>query len=601
LPVSSVVLKDIAGQIRHHHRPLLAFHIYFAVLALVTLTPASAWLLGALVAASGQPMIGNEDLLAFVLQPAGVLWLLISATLAATLVFVEHAGMTLIAMRDPAGNPVSASRALWLVVHRLPALLELAGMQVAAHLLLAAPALLLLGGSFFWLLGEYDPYYVVHERPGELWHFLGIASLLAVLLLLLNGNLYLRWVLALPVLLSEGVRPRAALARSMTLTAGVRLPIAARVIGVGALVALLPMLVSLTFESAGAMILQILPERYGLLIPVMAGLVILFTVMGVLVAFAGVSANSLLIWLLYRALTGRTPDLPAEAVPRHAGVWAWGLEGLLVLFALGQVVWVVQAFDAPEQVQISAHRGNSSLAPENTLAAIERAIADGTHYVELDVRQTADGVLVLLHDRDLRRVAGVARDIWTVDYGEIRHLDVGSWFSAEFSGERIPTLQQAIALLRGRARLYLEIKTGTQSPNLTHDVVRTLQDAEFVADTTLAALSPQTLLEARELEPALRTSLLVHTAIGDLEAQPFDALALRDALVTPWRARRVRQQGRELHVWTVNDEAAMARFIDLGVDNIITDRPHALAALLEERDALSDAERLLLRIRQWIW
>lgn len=595
------MLKDVIRQIRHHRRPLLAFHLYFAILALVTLTPASAWLLGGLVTASGQSMVGNEDLLAFMLRPAGVLWLLISATLAATLVFLEHAGMTLIAMRDPAGSPVSASRALWMVVHRLPALLELAAIQVAAHLLLAAPALLLLGGSFHWLLAEYDPYYVMHEQPAELWHFLGIAALLAVLLLLLNGNLYLRWVLALPVLLGEGVRPRAALARSLTLTAGVRLPIALRVIGVGVLVALLPMLLSLAFDGTGALILRLLPERYGLLIPVMAALVILFTIAAVLAAFVGVSANSLLIWLLYRERTGRTPEIPAEAVPRHAGVWAWGLELLLVLFAVGQLVWLVAAFDTPDQVHISAHRGNSALAPENTLAAIERAVADGAHYVELDVRQTADGVLVLLHDRDLRRVAGVARDIWTVDYAEVRDLDVGSWFDAEFSSERLATLPQAIATLRGRARLYLEIKTSAQSPTLTRDVVRTLQEEDFVAHSTLAALSPLTLLEARELEPAIRTSLLVHTAIGDLETQPFDALALRDALVAPWRARRIRQHGRELHVWTVNDESAMARFIDLGVDNIITDRPHALAALLEEREALGDAERLLLRVRRWFW
>jgi glycerophosphoryl diester phosphodiesterase len=178
-----ILLNEVAGQIRHHHRPLLAFHIYFAVLALVTLTPASAWLLGGLVAASGQPMVGNEDLLVFLLHPAGF---------------------------------------LWLVIHRLPALLELAVTQVAVHLLLAAPGLLLLGGSFVWLLGDYDPYYVIHEHPGELWRFLGIALLVGVLLVLLNGNLYLRWALALPALLSEGLNPRSALARSLSLTAGVR-------------------------------------------------------------------------------------------------------------------------------------------------------------------------------------------------------------------------------------------------------------------------------------------------------------------------------------------------------------------------------------------
>lgn len=595
------MLRQIVFHMRRQRRPLLAFHLYFALLALCALTPISAWLLSVLIRLSGQSMVGNEDLVVFLLQPAGAAWLLVFGTLAATLAFIEHAGMQLIVMDNGAGRGVNASRALWLVLKRLPAVLRLAGLQVAAHLLLAAPMLALLTGSFIWLLGDYDPYYVLSEHPAELWSFLGIAVLLGLLAMVLNGNLYLRWVLALPALLAEGLGPRAALARSMSLTAGVRLQMAVMVVGVAGLVALLPVITSVVFDGTGALLLGLLPERYFLLIPVMLTLVVLFAIIGVLVTFAGVSANSLLIWLLYQRRSGHVPGLRPEDGPQHAGVWAWGLEGMLVLFVVGQLVWVSQAFDTRDQVQITAHRGSSWAAPENTRAAIERAIDDGAHYVELDVRQTADGTLVMLHDRDLRRVAGLPYDIWNVNYDEIRDQDIGSWFDPAFAGERLLTLPQAIELLRGRARLYLEIKTGAQTPTLIPDVIRVLREADIVAETIVAALSPEVLHEVRALAPEIRTSLLVHSAIGNLEVQPFDVLALRDGLVTPPRAHRVRRSGSELHVWTVNDRARMGRFLDLGVDNIITDRPDVLAELLETREDLSDAERLLLRVRNWIW
>ena len=78
---------------------------------------------------------------------------------------------------------------------------------------------------------------------------------------------------------------------------------------------------------------------------------------------------------------------------------------------------------------ITAHRGSSMAAPENTLAAIARAIEDGADYAEIDVQETADGTVVVIHDTDLKRITGLAEKIWDVTYDEVRELDFGSWFS----------------------------------------------------------------------------------------------------------------------------------------------------------------------------
>ncbi|MFU8817034.1 MAG: glycerophosphodiester phosphodiesterase [Pseudomonadales bacterium] len=587
---------------RLHVRPLLSLHVYFAILVLALLGPISAWLLTATLHLSGESMIGNVDLLRFVLTPAGLVWVLASGSLAVLLIFLEHAGMMLIAARDDATRARSAWVALWQMARRLPRLLELALIQVSVHLLLAAPFLLLLSGGFVWLLGGYDIYYVIHEQPSELWLFVAWAALMLAAMLAVNGSIYLRWMFALPAMLLEGLSPRAALGRSSALTRGSRLHIAGHALSVAVLVALLPLLLSMIFDLVGGWSLGLLPERYALIIPVMTALILSHAVLAIVAGFIAVSANSLLILELYQRRVGRA-HLPDEAVaaPAHTGLRVWGVEALVVLLAVGQSAYAVQIFDAREDVAVSAHRGSSMKAPENTLAAIAQAIEDGADYVELDVRQTADGQLVLLHDRDLLRVANVPLDIWNVTFEEIRNLDVGGWFAPEFSGERVPTLEQAVALLRGRAQLYLEIKTSARTPDLTGNVVRELQRLDFVDQTLVAALDFEVLREARAMQPGLRTSLLVHTAIGQPETLPVDAVALRDALVTEDRLRRLRRHDRQVHVWTVNDRRQAARLMDLGVDNIITDRPDMVVELRAERAALSDAERLLLRLRNWVW
>jgi len=593
--------REILAEIRRSYRPLLTFHVFFTLLALTTLTPLSGWLLAALVNLSGQVMVGNDDLLSFVITPYGLFWLLLAGTTAAVFVFVQHAGIMMVASPDAERGAISATSALWRVGRRLPQLLQLAGLQVAAHLVLAAPFLAGMAFAFQWLLGGYDIYYVINAHPPELWQFAGVAGVLALGLVAVNGTLYLRWILALPVLLLESTGPRAALKRSVELTLGSRRAIALKVLSIAVVVASLPFAVSLLFDALGTLALGFLPERYGLLIPVMVLLIVGYALVGLVSAFVVVSANSLTLLKLYHRCRNRVCVLPPEREPRGAGIWAWGVELLLVVLAIGQITYVAQTFDAQEQVKISAHRGSSMRAPENSLAAIEKAIGDGADYIELDVRETSDGVLVLLHDRDLRRLANDPREIWNVPYEELREMEAGAWFDPRFHGERIPTLSEAIERIRGRARLYLEIKTSPHSPELVRRTVEALQREDFVDQTLLAALSPRVLHEVRRLEPDMRTSLLVHTAIGSVEGQPFEALALRDALVTPGRVNQIRRHGHELHVWTVNDRRAMARFIDMGVDNIITDKPDVLAELMRERAELSRAERLLLRIRNWVW
>ncbi len=593
--------RDILAAIRYHRRPLLAFHLYFALLSVLLLAPFSAWLLAALVHLSGSGMIGNEELVLFALNPVGVLWLLISLTLAAMFIFVQHAGMMLIATRDASGKFHTAAGALWCVAKRLGFLLKLSGLQVAVHLLLLAPMVLLVAWSFQQLLADYDIYYVLTAYPSEFWQFLAILAFASVGVVAVNGSLYLRWVLALPAMLIEDLKPIAALKRSAELTFGARRKIAMTVLTIAGAVAMIPFAVSLFFDALGWGIFQVLPEQHVVVLTVLAALLFGYALLNLIAGFFGVSVNSLLILKLYHRRCQRKRGVTIDNEPRHVGYFAIGIEAVLVIFAVVQVAIALQVFAPRDEVMNIAHRGNSWNAPENTLVAIERAINEGANYIEVDVRHTADGSLILLHDRDLLRIAGDSRAIWDVHSRELENIDAGGWFASDFRGERIPTLAQAVELVRGRAGLYIEIKGAPQMPELVAKTLAELEALDFLEESVIASLSAHDLLQAQEIHPDIRTSLLVHTSVGRVEGQPFTALALRDALVTPSRLSSVRRYGHELHVWTLNDAASMARMVDLGVDGIITDRPDVLAAVLAERAEMNALERWLYRFKHWIW
>lgn len=594
-------LRLISISVRHHWRPLVAYYLYTSLLLTAVLVPAIGWSLTALLSLTGETMVGNIDLLRLAATPLGALWVISAGSLAAMLVFVQHAGMMALITPDSERHYPSVLQVLTLVARKLPKLLVLALIQVIAHLVLASPLLWLLALGYERILGEFDIYYVLLARPPEYWRFLSLAALIAAGLVLLNGSLYVRWLLALPFVVFEHYRPWPALLSSARSTKGVRWKMALLVVSVALAVALAPVLLSTLFSWFAGVFIAPLPGDSAIVLSMMALLIISFAVSGWVLGFLGVSTNSLLIAKLYRQCRQKPLLQTSETKVQQGGLLAFGVEFLVVLVALGQLFIALQVFDQQDRTDNIAHRGSPFSAPENTLAAIDAAIDEGANYVELDVRRTRDGVLVLLHDRDLRRVANDPRAIWHVDYDELVNMDVGRWFSSNFAGEQVPTLAQAIEHIGGRAGLYLEIKQQPGAPDLVDDVIAELEQLEMIDQTILAALELSTLQRARQLAPDLRLSLLVHSSIGSLANLPVDILAMRDALATPANVRLWRSHGYDVHLWTVNEERDMARLLDIGVDGIITDYPERLTRVMEERAETSAIERWLLRLRYWSW
>ncbi len=596
-------IQNIFYSLGKKFRPLLLYHLFFSILAFIFLAPASAWVSTKVLTATGQPLVYHQQLVSFLISPAGLAWILATSSLTLLAVFIHQSGMIHIRAQPNSSYYRQATAALIQIGRRLPKLLLLSILQVGAHLLLAVPFILILGLSWLLLLDGYDPYYLLSQKPRIFWIYCATSAPVVAVMLFAHSLLYLRWILALPILLLENLPPVQALQKSARLCKGYLRRIALLVLILALLIPLLPALLTLFFDYLGKPVLGWLPENFTILIPAVLIFVTSYILCTILASFLSTAANSLLVYHIYQETCSpaAVPTPEIQDPPKNKGLLAWSTELVLLLFALAQAGFIIHSFfDFQDQVHISAHRGSSMQAPENTIPAIERALQDGADYIEIDVRQTADGVPVLIHDRDLRRVTGKQKPVWELDLEEIRQLDAGSWFHPRFAGVRIPTLQEAIDVVGNRAKLYLEIKPSVHTPQLIPLVLEVLRANDYLDQVLIAAMQPEVLRKVHSLEPDLRKSLFVHTAIGEPDRELLDALGLRAAITSVQDVHLARFHGHELHVWTVNDRREMSRFIDMGVDNIITDRPDVLQELLQEREQLSKAGLFLVKLRHWL-
>lgn len=244
---------------------------------------------------------------------------------------------------------------------------------------------------------------------------------------------------------------------------------------------------------------------------------------------------------------------------------------------------------------VMAHRGLSADAPENTLYAFSDAISVGADFIELDVQQTRDGVLVVMHDSNLKRTTGVNKDIWDVDYADIQNLDAGSWFDPAYANARIPTLEETLQFVDKRAKLNIEIKpTKHGSDTLEQDVAELITQYQYTDACYVTSFSYGSLKKVKEVNPEIRTGYLMSVAYGQFYSLKYaDAFSLNKVFVTSQVVNAAHQQGKQIFAWTVNSMSEVRSLCNLHVDSIITDDPVMVQNVIS-RDSTGETLRSVL-------
>ena len=225
-----------------------------------------------------------------------------------------------------------------------------------------------------------------------------------------------------------------------------------------------------------------------------------------------------------------------------------------------------------------AHRGASGIAPENTVAAFKKAIETGVDAVELDLHGTADGEVVVMHDASLDRTTDHQGPVNQIALETIKRADAGGWFAAEFAGEPVPTLTEALECIGEDAIALLEIK----DPMIAEAVVAKVRETQTLNLTVIISFHTDVLQTVRSLEPRIPTGWLIGDnkdrvpperlcqQLGELGCS---LLNVNHRRITAEFAYEVRRRGISLWCWTVDDISRMREMKAFGVQGITSNYP----------------------------
>jgi glycerophosphoryl diester phosphodiesterase len=576
-------------------RIFVLIQIVLQVAAWAAIAPALAGLIALAVSLSDQSALTDQDIAMFLLTPGGFV---AAVGVLSVLLVAAIWGFAMMAAVFRAGpmDPWNSVRlALFAVTRRARFLLVFAGLFVLRVLVIVLPfvvAGLLVANRY---MTEFDINYYLTFHPPEFLFAVGVIGVIVLAMGLVLLRTLTGWALALHLVVFGGVRPVDAFRESVAQMQGRRMRLAlelvawlairvALAVGVGVLAGLVLKLVPLTPGS-------------GLKLALVVSLVVV-----ALWALAGLVLNAVALGALARLLDGFYEDVTPLA-PLPAGVAASLKRRVMAAGAVGVVMatgagWAAVQFldqlQTKDQVEIIAHRGAAGSRPENTMVSFAKAIEDRADWIELDVQETRNGDIVVVHDSDFMKLAGVDLKVWDSDLDALALIDIGSWYAPEYGDQRTPLLREVLEMAKGRTKVLIELKYYGHDQMLEQRVAQIVEDLGMENQIATMSLNYPAVQKMLELRPEWRTGVLAATAVGNLAGLEGDFIAVSTNAIGPRLIDKVHQAGKEIYVWTVNDPLQMSQMISMGADGLITDEPALVHQVLKVRAGLSTPERLVL-------
>jgi len=261
------------------------------------------------------------------------------------------------------------------------------------------------------------------------------------------------------------------------------------------------------------------------------------------------------------------------------------------LFTMMVAIFIISANNNPEvfaqlfgPTQIAAHKGYSSKAPENTMDAFEMAEqSKNVDYIELDVRSTKDGVPVVIHNESLHEATGKDISIYDVDYDELQNMSAPYSFKDKYPDARIPALETVLETYGKNTHFIIEIKDSPRAPKLTEQIVGLMEKYDIVESSVIHSGSYEAISKVKEINPNIKCGYIIAVSMGgfyDLENADF--FSLEHDFATDRVVRNIHERGKDVYVWTVNDNRSMEEVRYSMIDVVITDYPDTCSDTINE-------------------
>ncbi|HDR7776554.1 TPA: glycerophosphodiester phosphodiesterase [Bacillus tropicus] len=588
---------SIPGVMRHSFQTVkfafwnvLTFQLAYKLLAAIVFVPLFGIIFNKLLYFGGYANATNDELLAFLKTPYGILAIVILSLLALFLIFTEFAVLIIISYFAHKRQKVKLRPILYKTVTYLPTLFTycLPGFILYAVVLLP---LLNMGYETALIPQIQIPNFITGELFKTTMGQVGYYTFFAVV-----AYLNLRWIFVLPIVVLEQKPFRVAARKSATLVKESFFKVLFFLVGF--------------FISIGIVYVIFL----GIYLLCLWGVYEFTNPKGTFALLAESTISVFLTSTLYLCSFIVTPfyimaitrlylqKVPVEDVLLEEGLdysktkadkcffqkHRWKFIGVYIvgIITAGMVVAFIVTFisNSYKEPIIMAHRGYISKGVENTKEAIQGAIDAKADYAEIDVLQTKDGELAVIHDLKLKRLANANVHVSDLTMDELRQLTLSQ---DGFSGQ-ISTLDEIIKLAKGKIKLNIEVKLHGGEKDFVNKVLKAIKDNEFEKQCVIQTLHYPLIKEFKRANPDIKVGYILYASRANLKNVKADFYVAEEYMLNKKLVKEARKLNKPIYVWTVNDMESLQGYYKLNVDGIITDYPESAREtikMLKEQEA----------------
>ncbi|MFC3750288.1 glycerophosphoryl diester phosphodiesterase membrane domain-containing protein [Paenibacillus sp. GCM10012306] len=580
-------ITDIFRMLAFSYREILIFELLYKLLTLFIFIPAISSIFRGFLRLGGFAGATNYELLQFAMSRYGLLCMLVLIPIATMLIFIELSVLIILSYYGQKRQRIGLIPAFLQSLSYLPSLFKIGFLGLVIYLLLFLPLGAGVGTSLIPSLEI--PNFISGEliKTGG-----GTLLLIGVLGVMLFFNI--RWTFLLHIVVIEGAASfRKAAKKSAALLKKRYIRISVVMLSVFLLYLLVVILLIVFFVGAVGLLYFLWEQQ-----TIFASVVRIVALKSVVLSFY---MATLFLMPLYITTTTRLYMVKAD--PNHAmlqlpepkskedrSVQNQGLLqkhkrklivlGSVTVFAAGLAL--LPAIDGmqmeDQKAEIMAHRGYVSKGPENTIEAIQGAIEAHADYAEIDVLETKDGDLAVIHDTNLKRLTGTHAQVYDLTMDELRELQVKQ---GSFTG-RISSLAEVMNVARGKIKLNIEIKTHGKEKNLVETFIRIMRENHFENESVVQSLNYEIVQQVKAAAPDLQVGYIMFAGVPDMGRIAADFVVMEEYMVKESVIASAKRYHKPIYVWTVNDKDSMRRFFSMGVDGIITDYPEDAISIEKE-------------------
>lgn len=582
-------IQDFRSTYKKH----LVFEYLFMLVTSFAIIPIISFIFNRMIRVFGSGSILNGEVYKLGLSYTGIMGLIAICLVAVLVLFIEFGVIITITQQHYFGKNILIIDALLTTLSKTPKLFGFGFIQLIFFLLFLLPFIdSPLSSSLYSLFNV--PIFLNRHILGSSY----VMVILLAILLLISVYTILRWIFVLHFIMIQGLSIRNAIKGSLILTKGKRMSIFIYLFLLNAAVFSLAffLISSVAYLPSwlNMNVLKIFSAHYSLT---------LTTVLTYMFTLLLVPINMIFLTRLFYNFNRQRGVMPQDDLHIYRSRWMGVFEKQALAFLKGRTrkrtlyvsilsVYLVLAlfvsYAANDNlvyvkwsVLLSAHRGDTLAAPENSLQAVQSSIDQGIDAVEVDVQITNDGVVVLHHDYNLRRMTGIAKRVNELSYDEVEQLDISNKNGEEEEPIRIPMLSEVLAAAQGKARLIIDLKPYGSGEELVKEVVKLIEQFDMVQYCYIQSFDGATLKQIRELNPDIKIGQILYFAVGDLSQLDVDFYTIEQVMLTKQLVDRAHKNGREVWVWTVNSERNLKEVLRFEIDGIITDYPARAHSMVE--------------------